>query len=223
MAKNFPYFKFFPTEWMTGDIVFEDFETQGLFINICALYWQRNADLSIEDINKRFKYPSKLANLTDRFFSLSEDKILIKFLDEQLVDAGHISKTNSLNGSKGGRPKGAKTLSKKPTANRPQSETKAKKSKEEEEKEKEKEINITYEEFLNYAKTIDIYKPTLDYAIKSKYLSWVENNWFDGNGKKIINWKSTLRNTMPYLKNLSIPVEETETERKMREWRERGF
>jgi hypothetical protein len=219
MAKNFPYFKFFPTEWMTGDIVFEDFETQGLFINICALYWQRNADLSIEDINKRFKYPSKLANLTDRFISLSEDKILIKFLDEQLVDAGHISKTNSLNGSKGGRPKGAKTLSKKPTANRPQSETKAKKSKEEEEKE----INITYEEFLNYAKTIDIYKPTLDYAIKSKYLSWVENNWFDGNGKKIINWKSTLRNTMPYLKSISIPVEETETERKMREWRERGF
>jgi hypothetical protein len=221
MAKNFPYFKFFPTEWMTGDIVFEDFETQGLFINICALYWQRNADLSIEDINKRFKYPSKLANLTDRFFSLSEDKILIKFLDEQLVDAGHISKTNSLNGSKGGRPKGAKTLGKKPTANRPQSETKAKKSKEE--KEEEKEINITYEDFLNYAKTIDIYKPTLDYAIKSKYLSWVENNWIDGNGKKIINWKSTLRNTMPYLKSISIPVEETETERKMREWRERGF
>jgi hypothetical protein len=221
MAKNFPYFKFFPTEWMTGDIVFEDFETQGLFINICALYWQRNADLSIEDINKRFKYPGKLANLTDRFISLSEDKILIKFLDEQLVDAGHISKTNSENGSKGGRPKGAKTLSKKPTANRPQSETKAKKSKEEEEKEKE--INITYEEFLNYAKTIDIYKPTLDYAIKSKYLSWVENNWIDGNGKKIINWKSTLRNTMPYLRNIDIPIEETETERKMREWRERGF
>jgi hypothetical protein len=221
MAKNFPYFKFFPTEWMTGDIVFEDFETQGLFINICALYWQRNADLSIEDINKRFKNPIKLANLTDRFFSLSENKILIKFLDEQLVDAGHISKTNSLNGSKGGRPKGAKTLGKKPTANRPQSETKAKKSKEE--KEEEKEINITYDEFLNYAKTIDIYKPTLDYAIKSKYLSWVENNWFDGNGKKIINWKSTLRNTMPYLKNISIPAEETETERKMREWRERGF
>lgn len=223
MAKNFPYFKFFPTEWMTGDIVFEDFETQGLFINICALYWQRNADLTIEDINKRFKYPTKLANLTDRFFSLSEDKILIKFLDEQLVDAGHISKTNSENGSKGGRPKGAKTLGKKPTANRPQSETKAKKSKEEKEKEEEKELNITYEEFLTYAKSIDIYKPTLDYSIKSKYLSWVENKWIDGNGKKIINWKNTLRNTMPYLRNIAIPIEETETERKLREWRERGF
>ena len=42
MAKNFPYFKFIASEWMTGDIVFESLSVQGLFINICALYWQRN-------------------------------------------------------------------------------------------------------------------------------------------------------------------------------------
>jgi hypothetical protein len=221
MAKNFPYFKFFPTEWMTGDIVFECLDTQGLFINICALYWQRNADLSIEDINKRFKNPLQLANLTDRFISLNDGKISINFLDEQLIEAGHISKTNSINGSKGGRPKAPKTQEEKPTANRPLTDRKAKKSKEEEEKEEE--INITYEEFINYAKTISIYKPTLDYAIQSKYLSWFENNWVDGNGKKIVNWKNTLRNTMPYLKEHHAPIEETETERKLREWRERGF
>jgi hypothetical protein len=221
MAKNFPYFKFFPTEWMTGDIVFECLDTQGLFINICALYWQRNADLTLEDINKRFKNPLQLANLTDRFISVNDNKISINFLDEQLLEAGHISKINSENGSKGGRPRSSETLTKKPTAKRPLSERKAKKSKEEEEKEKE--INITYDEFLNYAKSIDIYKPTLDYSIKSKYLSWVENKWIDGNGKKIINWKTTLRNTMPYLKNFTMPIEETENERKTREWRERGF
>ena len=74
-----------------------------------------------------------------------------------------------------------------------------------------KEINEipTIDLFLEYAKTItDIYKPTLDYAIKSKYQSWVENGWKDGHDKEIKNWKNTLRNTMPYLKELPKPVEE---------------
>lgn len=67
----------------------------------------------------------------------------------------------------------------------------------------------TIDLFLEYAKTItDIYKPTLDYAIKSKYQSWVENGWKDGHDKEIKNWKNTLRNTLPYLKELPKPVEE---------------
>ena len=55
MAKGLPYFKFTPTEWMTGDIAFESFELQGCFISICALYWQRDGNLSLEDLSKRIK------------------------------------------------------------------------------------------------------------------------------------------------------------------------
>lgn len=145
MAKNFPYFKFIVTEWMTGDIVYEPFNVQGLFINVCALYWQRDGILMIEDINKRFKNPPELAELTDRFFPVKDGFISIAFLDEQLTEANHISKINSLNGSLGGRPKGHKILEKKPTANRPQSEPKAKKSKEEKEEELNKNKNKTKE------------------------------------------------------------------------------
>lgn len=54
-------------------------------------------------------------------------------------------------------------------------------------------------EFLEYAKTIEIYKPTLEYSIKSKYESWLDNKWKDGNGKSIKNWKVKLKNTLPYL------------------------
>ena len=68
MAKNFPYFKFIATEWLTGDIVYEDFECQGLFINICALYWQRDGKLSIDDINRRYKNESIIQSLSGRFF-----------------------------------------------------------------------------------------------------------------------------------------------------------
>lgn len=141
MAKNFPYFKFIASEWMTGDIVFESLSVQGLFINICALYWQRNGSLSIEDINKRYKKPEELNELTDRFISVNDGFISVKFLDEQLIEANHISKVNSENGAKGGRPKAPKTLVEKPIANRSLTDRKANESKEEKEEEENKNKN----------------------------------------------------------------------------------
>jgi len=136
MAKNFPYFKFIVTEWMTGNIVYESFAVQGLFINICALYWQRDGVLSLSEINKRYKNPVELPDLIDHFFKVENDFISIKFLDEQLIDANHISVTNSANGSKGGRPKKTDRFT---TALRPLTESKAKESKEEVNKNKRKE------------------------------------------------------------------------------------
>ncbi len=136
MAKNFPYFKFIATEWLTGDIVYEDFEQQGLFINICALYWQRDGRLSFDDIIKRYKNELNISLLTPRFFSVTDGFISIKFLDEQLIEAGHISKVNSENGKKGGRPKALKTLEKKPTAKRNESEKKQIKEKKRKEEDK---------------------------------------------------------------------------------------
>lgn len=53
-------------------------------------------------------------------------------------------------------------------------------------------------DFLNYAK---LEKPLIDeYSVKAKYDSWIENDWKDGNNKKILNWKTKLKNTLPYLK-----------------------
>lgn len=136
MAKNFPYFKFTAHEWLTGDIVFEDFELQGLFINVCAIYWHRDGKVSYEELSKRLK-TDRLNELTDRFFSVIDGFISVKFLDEQLIEAKHISKVNSDNGKKGGRPKANTAQEKKPTAFISVSESKAKKSKEEEEQEEE--------------------------------------------------------------------------------------
>ncbi|MDO5609108.1 MAG: transcriptional regulator [Capnocytophaga sp.] len=57
----------------------------------------------------------------------------------------------------------------------------------------------TLTEFMAYAKTLEIYTPDLDFALKSKYETWDENNWKNGYGKPITNWKLTLKNTMPHL------------------------
>ncbi len=139
MAKNFPYFKFISARWLLGNIAFEDLSVQGLFVNICALYWERDGLVMIEDINNRYRNPPELAKLTDRYFSVKDGFISIKFLDEQLHEANHVSKTNSKNGSLGGRPKTLVTIEKKPTALVPLSENEAKKSKEEVNKNKSKE------------------------------------------------------------------------------------
>jgi hypothetical protein len=132
MAKNFPYFKFTATEWLTGDIVYESLELQGLFINVCALYWQRDGKLTIEDLIRRYKNESLINELIDRYIWNEQGDILIKFLDEQLIEANHISKVNSENGKKGAEAKRNKA-----NAKRPLNDSKAILSKEE----KEEEIN----------------------------------------------------------------------------------
>ena len=56
----------------------------------------------------------------------------------------------------------------------------------------------TLEEFLKTALSKD---PSLDeLGIKLKYESWVENGWKNGNDKEILNWKSSLNNTIPFMK-----------------------
>lgn len=137
MAANFPYFKFVATEWLTGNIIYEDYELQGIFINVCAIYWHRDGNVSFDELTKRIK-SEKLAELSPRFFSVSDGLISIAFLDEQLVTAKHISKTNSKNGKKGGRPKASLPLEEKPNALNSLNETKAKKSNKEEEVNKNK-------------------------------------------------------------------------------------
>ena len=63
-------------------------------------------------------------------------------------------------------------------------------------------------EFLEYCKSV--YEDELkkdfapfEFAVKSKYESWVVAGWKDGNNKAIKNWKSKIKNTIPFLKPTS--------------------
>lgn len=191
MAKGLPYFKFTPTEWLTGDIVYEPYEIQGLFINICALYWQRDGMLKVDEIEKRYKQATAIQSLIDRFILVKDGYISISFLDEQFEERKHISYTNKLNGSKGGK-------AKKANAKRTLSESVANKK-----KKKNNNKNIPeFSEFLEYAKH---QKPNVcETSLKLKYDSWVVNGWKNGNDKEIKNWKTTINNTLPYLKETDI-------------------
>ena len=102
MAKELPYFKFEPAEYLTKNISFCSLSAQGLFVNICSYYWQRNCKLTTEQVLKRLNYKTELDELiSEGIIDLQEDFIVIKFLDNQLVEVEKTSKQNSINGAKG--------------------------------------------------------------------------------------------------------------------------
>jgi len=115
MAKTHPYFKFYCSEWNDGDITLEDFETQGVFIGLCSLYWSRECNLQEKTVKKRFK--KNLKNI----LTLQEEGIIkilgsglvkISFLDEQWNGKDRRSSTSKTNGAKGGRPPKPNNLNK---------------------------------------------------------------------------------------------------------------
>lgn len=86
MSKELPYFKFHPSEWITGDINDETYDIQGQFISICAYYWQRNCDVTITKLYQKY-HKSKVKALLNRdLITESEGKVSIEFLDEQYAE-----------------------------------------------------------------------------------------------------------------------------------------
>jgi hypothetical protein len=183
MAKNFPYFKFTATEWLTGDIVFESLELQGLFINVCAVYWQRDGKLSIEDLIKRYKNESLINQLIDKYVWSDNGTILIKFLDEQLVEANHISKINSENGKKGAEAKRNKA-----TAKRPLNDSKAILSKEE--KELNKNNNKNKNKIREYVFLSQSELDKLNSEFSEHEVNWMLDKLNDYKASKGVQYKS---------------------------------
>ena len=59
----------------------------------------------------------------------------------------------------------------------------------------------SWEEFMEYAKSLDSYEVSIDPSIKEKYDSWTNNDWKNALNRPINNWKSSLKSTLPYMKN----------------------
>ncbi len=80
--------------------------------------------------------------------------------------------------------------------------SKVKESKVKESKVKESKVKEIYiPDFSEFKKFALENKQNIDLnSLELKYKSWSENGWKNGNGKEIENWKSTLLNTIPYLK-----------------------
>jgi uncharacterized protein YdaU (DUF1376 family) len=94
MAKELPYFKFEPSEWDNGIIQMCSRESKGLFIDICAMYWSRLGNLPYKLVVQKLCNGNANALhelMQEQVFSIADEQIVIKFLDNQLSEFGHKS------------------------------------------------------------------------------------------------------------------------------------
>lgn len=94
MAKDSPWFKFIPSEWNDGQISLCGYAAKGLFADLIALYWSREGDLSRDFALQKLSDSEIIwGELFARdIYSLDGGKIVIKFLDEQLIERAETSK-----------------------------------------------------------------------------------------------------------------------------------
>jgi hypothetical protein len=82
----------------------------------------------------------------------------------------------------------------------PTKPNKEKKRKEKKIKENKEYVIPSFEDFYKYYKeSIQTKFPTDEFNVKTKYDTWVENDWRDGHDNEINNWKLKLRSVAPYL------------------------
>ena len=100
MPKELPYFKFEPSEWNDGKITLCTFEEQGLFINLCSLYWSKVGVIQLKYAKRRYSECSASAwqsLIDDDLIEIKDEHIIIRFLDDQFKDRKILSEKNRLN------------------------------------------------------------------------------------------------------------------------------
>lgn len=96
MVDKFPYFQFDPAFYLSGNIQDCTLEEQGLFINICSLWWREKPDqggLALSKVlrnrlarNNVVPVRGLLGGLEDRgIITIKNDRVDVAFLREQLT------------------------------------------------------------------------------------------------------------------------------------------
>jgi uncharacterized phage protein (TIGR02220 family) len=108
--EELPYFKFFPAEWITGDITLCSLSAQGLFTNIMSFYWIKKCSITLAQLKQRFS--NNLEELKElenqKIFKIKEEKneekkVEIKFLNLQYKVLSRQKKAKQKAGRQGGK------------------------------------------------------------------------------------------------------------------------
>ena len=94
MAKELPYYKHEPSEWLEGEIQICSDEAIVCFINLCSGYWLKLGCISYAFALQKYcrRNTSILQELIDAgMVDKNEEEISIKFLDKQLNEFSDIS------------------------------------------------------------------------------------------------------------------------------------
>lgn len=111
MSKHLPFFKFNSSEWLTGNISYESFHLQGVFIRVCAEYWNRSNQLTVDEAKLRTQDALSIDTLIEKgYIKNKKNKIVISFLDEEKIEIESKRKVLSESGRKGGLSKAKGSL-----------------------------------------------------------------------------------------------------------------
>lgn len=99
--KELPYFKFFPNQWLTGTIAFQDLSVQGAFMRACCFYWSKGCKVSSKEL-KTITGTYYDVLLETKLIKSYRGKIVIKWLDEQYKERIEAHSKRVKSGRKGG-------------------------------------------------------------------------------------------------------------------------
>jgi hypothetical protein len=94
------WFKFSPTDWIMGKIQRCPDDTQGRYMRLVCLYWNKECILSIEDAEIEIDTDHLDILTKKKIIKTENDFIKISFLDEQMESILETSKKNSLSAKK---------------------------------------------------------------------------------------------------------------------------
>ena len=192
MAKD-PAFLFYSGDFLTG-VTGMDMEERGQYITLLCLQHAKG-HLSIDLINRSVPNVSRF--VLEKFVQDDEGLYFNIRLEEEAVKRNKFCKSRSEN-----------RKSKKDKNNICETHVEHMENENEnviKDRNTIKNIIPTLEEFLQYADM----SPDFKYPLTAKYEQWVAEGWKDGHGKKIKNWKTKLKNTIPYLR----PFKQSEPEK----------
>lgn len=92
---NLQWFKFAQGDWMMGKIQRCPEITQARFIRLCCLYWNKEANLSLDDAEIEIDKEHLDILIAKKIIKIDDEHIFIDFLDEQLIDIAETSKGKS--------------------------------------------------------------------------------------------------------------------------------
>lgn len=190
MAKD-PAVLFYTSDFLTGTLTMS-YEQKGKYITLLCLQHQKTLLSDKDMINICGSYDK---DIYDKFIKDGEF-FYNKRMKEEHEKRKNFSKSRSEN-----RLNGLKNKKLKPK--------KSKSSYDNHMENENEDINVISNinnnkgipEFLEFKTFAFDKKPNVcETDLKLKYDSWVTNGWKNGNDKKIKNWKSSLLNTLPYIK-----------------------
>jgi hypothetical protein len=103
--KELPYFKFCPIEYINADVSFLSLEHQGLFIQICALYWTRDCKpMDVDMLYQRFSNATPLLDdlIKRNILKRKKNEVNILFLLNQFIELSGQHERRKMAGRLGG-------------------------------------------------------------------------------------------------------------------------